>query len=92
MSIENGAEANVNSISTLSTTITSPNQLLNFYIKTNYSLETTLYSDTFSNIFLTLNNPSNGTAVLQWNNPSPKPINCVAILAFITALASLTPA
>jgi gliding motility-associated-like protein len=75
MSIENGAEANVNSISTLSTTITSPNQLLNFYIKTNYSLETTLYSDTFSNIFLTLNNPSNGTAVLQWNNPSPKPIN-----------------
>lgn len=75
MSIENGAEANVNSISTLSTTITSPNQLLNFYIKTNYSLEPTLYSDTFSNIFLTLNNPSNGTAVLQWNNPSPKPIN-----------------
>ncbi|MDX2359843.1 MAG: gliding motility-associated C-terminal domain-containing protein [Crocinitomicaceae bacterium] len=26
-------------------------------------------SDTISNIFLTLNNPLNGTAVLQWNDP-----------------------
>lgn len=75
MSIENGTEANENSISTLSSSIASPNQALNFYIKTNYSLEPTSYSDTFSNIFLTLNNPSNGTAVLQWNNPSPKAIN-----------------
>jgi hypothetical protein len=27
-------------------------------------------SDTLSNIFLTLNNPSNGTAILQWNDPT----------------------
>jgi gliding motility-associated-like protein len=75
MSIENGTEANENSISTLSSSIASPNQAFNFYIQTNYSLEPTSYSDTFSNIFLTLNNPSNGTAVLQWNKPSPKAIN-----------------
>ncbi len=28
------------------------------------------YSDTLQNIFLNLNNPSNGTAVLQWNDPA----------------------
>ncbi|MFT5780448.1 MAG: hypothetical protein ACI837_003410, partial [Crocinitomicaceae bacterium] len=27
------------------------------------------YSDTIKNIFLDVSNPSNGTAVLQWNNP-----------------------
>jgi hypothetical protein len=27
------------------------------------------YSDTLSNIFLSLNNPSDGTAILQWNDP-----------------------
>jgi gliding motility-associated-like protein len=31
---------------------------------------TTRYSDTLSNIFLTLNNPTNGTAILQWNDPA----------------------
>jgi hypothetical protein len=30
---------------------------------------TTRYSDTLSNIHLALNNPSDGTAVLQWNDP-----------------------
>ncbi len=30
-------------------------------------------SDTLSNIFLTVNNPGNGTAVLQWNRPRPTP-------------------
>lgn len=29
------------------------------------------YSDTVSSIFLILNNPGDGTAILQWNNPSP---------------------
>ena len=28
------------------------------------------FSDTLQNIFLDLNNPSNGTAVLQWNDPA----------------------
>ena len=33
----------------------------------------TRYSDTISSIFLTLNNPMNGTAILQWNAPSVNP-------------------
>ena len=32
------------------------------------------YSDTISNIFLTLNNPNNGTAVLNWNKPRSTPL------------------
>lgn len=32
---------------------------------------TTRFSDTISNIYLDLTNPSNGTAVLQWNDPVP---------------------
>lgn len=31
------------------------------------------YSDTVKNIFLTLNNPANGTAVLTWNKPKAQP-------------------
>lgn len=34
---------------------------------------TTRFSDTISNIYLTVSNPLNGTAVLQWNNPLPIP-------------------
>lgn len=30
----------------------------------------TRYSDTIANIFLDVNNPTNGTAVLQWNDPT----------------------
>lgn len=32
---------------------------------------TSRYSDTVSNIYLDLTNPTNGTAVLQWNDPLP---------------------
>jgi len=32
------------------------------------------YSDTVSNIFLTLTNPNNGTAVLNWNKPRSTPL------------------
>lgn len=31
------------------------------------------YSDTVANIHLELNNPLNGTAILQWNDPMPTP-------------------
>lgn len=34
---------------------------------------TTRNSDTISNIYLDLTNPLNGTALLQWNDPSPNP-------------------
>jgi len=33
------------------------------------------YSDTISNVFLDLNNPGNGTALLQWNQPKTPPAN-----------------
>lgn len=36
---------------------------------------TARYSDTISNIFLTLNNPSNGTAILQWNDPTEQELS-----------------
>lgn len=32
-------------------------------------------SDTLSNIYLNLNNPGNGEAVLEWNKPSPNQLN-----------------
>lgn len=32
------------------------------------------FADTVSNIYLDLNNPANGTAILQWNDPSSPPL------------------
>ena len=40
-------------------------------------------SDTLSNIFLDLNNPGNGVAVLDWNDPSPNPLSSFADLYYI---------
>ncbi len=71
VSFENGNIGNENIISNTSITIPAINQSNTFYIQSNFSSGVT-YSDTFSNIFLSLNNPLDGTAVLQWNNPSPK--------------------
>jgi gliding motility-associated-like protein len=44
---------------------------------------TTRFSDTLSNIFLTLNNPSNGTAILQWNDPSSTPTSSMGSYYYI---------
>lgn len=40
---------------------------------------TVRYSDTIKNIYLDVLNPSNGTAVLQWNEPLPTPRTGMAI-------------
>lgn len=44
-----------------------------FYISTKSGCDgdTKRNSDTLSNIFLDLNNPGNGVAILQWNEPNP---------------------
>ena len=47
-------------------------QVFDFYVAvvSNNGGNTSAYSDTVQNIFLELNNPSNGLAVLSWNEPS----------------------
>ena len=70
-SIQNGLLATINNINT--TTFSTPSN----GVQNDYSIATasacngnTLrYSDTISNILLTLNNPGNGKALLQWNDP-----------------------
>ena len=70
-SFENGNIGTESIISNTSFSIPAINQSNTFYIQSNFASGVTM-SDTFSNIFLQLNNPLDGTAVLQWNNPSPK--------------------
>jgi hypothetical protein len=76
-SIADGSIATINNINT--TTFTIPGEGIEeneFYITTNSGCggNTPRYSDTISNIFLELNNPGNGEALLQWNAPKiPKP-------------------
>jgi gliding motility-associated-like protein len=56
---------------TTSASVPAPGQDLDFYVGVvsgcNGNAE--LFSDTLSNVFLTLLNPANGTAVLDWNTP-----------------------
>ena len=74
LSFENGNVGNESNISTTTRTIPAINQSNTFYIQSNYTSGISM-SDTFSNIFLQLNNPADGTAILQWNNPTPKILN-----------------
>lgn len=74
-SVQNGLEGTF-PIGTTSAVIPFPNQRLDFYVNVvsgcgGNSFRT---SDTLSNVFLDVTNPSNGTAVLQWNSPSPTPL------------------
>lgn len=76
-SIADGSITTINNINTTSFTIPGEGLEENqFYIATNSGCDgnTPRYSDTISNIFLQLNNPGNGEALLQWNTPVvPKP-------------------
>ena len=71
-SIQNGLLATIGNINTTSYVDVGAGGQQNEYFLTSASgcngnaLE---YSDTISNIYLDLNNPANGTAVLQWNDP-----------------------
>lgn len=68
-SVQSGLITTINSISTTSFTQTGVAQIQNYFLLTYFTSSGITTSDTLSPIFLTLNNPSNGTAILQWNNP-----------------------
>ena len=58
-------------IGTTSTTVPAPGDDLDYYVGVVSGCNGTIeeFSDTLSNVFLTLLNPANGTAVLDWNTP-----------------------
>ncbi len=74
-SVQNGLLGTLNTISTSSFSVNAVNQQNDYYIAvvSGCNGNTRRYSDTISNIFLDVTNPSDGTAVLQWNQPSNPP-------------------
>lgn len=74
-SIQNGLLASIPAIGTTSYTHTGVGQANDYYIASmsGCSGGAERYSDTVSNIFLTVSNPANGTAQLQWNDPVNPP-------------------
>lgn len=66
-SVQNGLLATIPGIGTIVYTTPPVSQAFDYYVVVVGDTEQA--SDTISNIYLTLNNPSNGTAVLQWNDP-----------------------
>lgn len=70
-SVQNGLIGTVSNIGTTTFTVPAVTQQYDFYVATASGCNgnALMYSDTISNIFLTLNNPNNGTAQLQWNDP-----------------------
>ena len=68
-----GSENNINANSFVHVGANANSQSLSYYVLTisgcgGAHIE---YSDTLETIHLNVNNPSNGTAVLQWNHPLP---------------------
>jgi hypothetical protein len=74
-SVQNGLQGTVPGIGSSSWTDPAVTQSFDYYLAvvSGCNGNTTRYSDTIANIYLDLNNPSNGTAVLQWNDPLPTP-------------------
>lgn len=74
-SIQNGLIATIPAIGTTSYTHAGVVQANDYYITSmsGCSGGAERYSDTVSNIFLTVSNPANGTAQLQWNDPINPP-------------------
>ncbi len=72
---ENGLISSFPAIGTTSTTVPDPGAENHFFLSVvsgcNGNAER--YSDTISNIFLELTNPTNGTAILQWSDPADPP-------------------
>lgn len=75
--VENGLIGTVPTINTTSFTVPAPGQELHFYVGVASGCDgnSIMYSDTLSNIYLNLINPSNGTAALQWNDPVNPALN-----------------
>lgn len=72
-SVSGGVLANIPGIGTNSVTLpgaTTSSQEYFISVQSGCNGNTSRYSDTIRNIFLTLNNPGNGEAQLIWNNPT----------------------
>jgi hypothetical protein len=71
-SVQNGLLATLNNPATSSWTEPGVTQQNDYFLVviSGCNGNAIRYSDTLANIFLELNNPSNGTAILQWNAPS----------------------
>ena len=71
-SVQNGLLATIPSIGTTSWTDPGVSQQNDYYIAvvSGCNGNTLRYSDTLSNIYLNVTNPSDGTAVLTWNDPA----------------------
>lgn len=75
-SVQGGLLATLPTINSSSVTIPGGATALSDYfiaVVSGCNGNTTRYSDTIQNIFLNVTNPSNGTAVLQWNDPTDPP-------------------
>ncbi|MEY4604525.1 MAG: hypothetical protein RIT43_1817 [Bacteroidota bacterium] len=74
-SVQNGLLATLPGIGTTSWTDPAVLQQNNYYLAvvSGCNGNTLRYSDTLSNIFLDIINPSDGTAVLNWNDPLAEP-------------------
>lgn len=70
-SLQGGLLGSISDINTTTFTELGATQANDYYIATASGCDgnTNKYSDTISNIYLDLNNPGNGTAVLQWSDP-----------------------
>lgn len=77
-SLANGSLTTINNINNTSFTIPGAGTTNDsYFVATNSGCGggTSSYSDTISNILLTLNNPGNGEAILDWNDPLSSPLS-----------------
>jgi hypothetical protein len=72
-SIQNGLIGSY-PIGTTVVTVPNPGVENDYYVQVQSGCNVTLSSDTVKNVHLDLLNPANGTAVLDWNLPSPNPL------------------
>ena len=74
-SVQDGLIATVNDITTVQQTISGVTNVRDYFtvVRSGCNGNVKRHSDTISNIRLSVNNPLNGTAILQWNKPSPNP-------------------
>jgi len=71
-SVQDGLIASIPDITVDNYTVNSITSANEYYLAVQSGVcgNTKRYSDTVSNIYLSINNPGNGTALLSWNNPS----------------------
>lgn len=74
--VENGLVGTVPAIATTSFVDPAVGQEFHYYLAVAAGCDgnSLTFSDTISNIYLDVTNPSNGTAILQWNDPVDPPL------------------